>query len=173
MALNKLPAEFLDLNEMGSQTRGVSILYGRRADGSLVAINVADDGTIASGATFSAGSIAIKDATSSAAANVQVTGGLPNALVVAAQGSKNSYFADQTILALTGAFQAISFGFTSFNISVFNDDSTQILEYSFNGTLIHGRLKVGEAVSMDYRAQSGIYLRNPGGSGGLYRIAIY
>ena len=184
--LNKLPLEFLDLNEMGTQSRGVSVLYGRRADGSLVAVNVADDGTLSinTTATISAsdiqiGAVEIKDGDSAdleTAARVRVleknvAKGTNAGLVVNPQGSTNAYFADQTTLALTGAFQQLSFGFTSFNITFLNDSAITI-EASFNGTNVHHRFKPAEGMSWDYRAQPSIWLRTTTVAGN-YRISAY
>lgn len=183
---NKLPLEFLDLNEMTTASRGVSVLYGRRADGTLVAVNVADDGTLSinSSVTFSAsdlqiGAVEIKDGDSAdieTAARVRVleknvSKGTNAAMVVNAQGSTNAFFADQTVLALTNTFQQLSFGFTTFNITFLNDSAITI-EVSFNGTNVHHRFKPAEGMSWDYRAQPSIWLRTTTVAGN-YRISAY
>ena len=184
---NKLPLEFLDLNEMGTQSRGVSVLYGRRADGSLVAVNVADDGTLSinssvviSPGDLQIGAVEIKDGDSAdveTAARVRVlekdpSKGTNSAMVVSAQGSTNSYFADQVTLPLTGVFQQLSFGFTSFNITFLND-SSQTIDISFDGVNTHQRFKPSEGLSMDYRSQPSIYIKTVSGLAANYRLSAY
>ena len=175
---NKLPFEYLDLNEMGTQSRGVSVLYGRRADGTLVAVNVADDGTLSinssvviNASDIQIGAVELKNATSDDRAVIQVRPGLPNTLAVNSIGSSNAYFADQTTLALTNAFQQLAFGFTSFNITFLNDSAITI-EASFDGVNVHHRFKPAEGMSWDYRARSSIWLRTTTVAGN-YRLSVY
>lgn len=116
------------------------------------------------------GSIQIKDPVAATEANVVVSAGQPNALATKITGSTNSFFQDQVGLALTGAFQDTLFGFTSFSISLVNDDPAITIEYSFNGVTVHGRLAPGESNTMDFRAQPGIWLK---GSAAAYRLMAY
>lgn len=175
---NKLPFEYLDLNEMGTSARGVSVLYGRRADGSLVAVQVADDGTlnINTTATISAsdiqiGAVELKNDISDDRVRVLVTPSLPNALVTTVNGSTNSFYVDDTITPLTTSFASSSFGFTSKSITVIND-SVNVIDFSFDGVNVHGKLRNGEATTMDHRAQTGIYLRS-NIAGSNYRVWSY
>ena len=166
MAFNKLPLEFLDLNDMGTQSRGVSVLYGRRTDGSLVAVNVADDGTLSINSTVTInpgdiqiGAVEIKDSITDDRVRVLVVPTLPNAVVTTVNGSTNSFYVDNTITALTTLFALSSFGFTSKSITVIND-SINVIDFSFDGVNVHGKLRNGEATTMDHRAQTGIYLKS-------------
>lgn len=177
-ALNKLPFEFLDLNEMSTSSRGVSVLYGRRTDGSLVAVNVADDGSLSinSNVVISPGDIAIgavelKNATTDDRANVIVTADLPNAVVTTINGSRNSFYLDDAVVALTTSFVSNPFGFTSKSITVIND-STETLTFSFDGVNTHGKLKSFESAIMDQRAQTGIWLKSSL-AGSAYRVWSY
>jgi hypothetical protein len=176
--LNKLPLEFLDLNEMGTQSRGVSVVYGRRDDGSLVALKVAADGTLASSASvifspgdIEIGAVEIKNGTTDDRAVVQVTAVLPNAVVATINGSANSFYSDNTVVALTGIFVLQPFGFTSKSITVINE-AAAIMDFSFNGVNVHGKLKNFESTVMDYRAQPGIWLRSSV-PGSAYRVWSY
>ncbi len=177
-APNKLPFEYLDLNEMGTSARGVSVLYGRRADGSLVAVQVADDGTlnINTTATISAsdiqiGAVELKNDISDDRVRVLVVPTLPNALVTTVNGSTNSFYIDNTVTGLTGSFVASSFGFTSKSITIINDSSATI-DFSFNGVATHGKLKSFESAVMDNRAQTQIYLKSSV-PGSAYRVWSY
>lgn len=170
---NKLPYEFLDLNEMTTASRGVVALYGRRADGTLVAIQVDDNGLLASSASFTGGSISIADPLIPAnVANIVVAPNLPNAIATRPTGSTNAYFADQTILATTLVFQQLSFGFTSFSITLINDDSAKSIEFSFDGVNVHGRLKVSNGFTMDFRSHTSIWLRSSVAAAN-YRLMVY
>lgn len=175
---NKLPFEYLDLNEMGTSSRGVSVLYGRRADGTLVAINVADDGSLSinSSVTINPGDIQIgavefKDATTNDRANIVVVGGLPNAVAVTTNGSSDSFYIDNTVSVLTTSFAQELFGFTSKSITVINDSSS-VVDFSFDGINVHGKLKAFESAVMDQRAQASIYLRSTPAAG-AYRVWSY
>lgn len=177
-APNKLPFEYLDLNEMGTSARGVSVLYGRRADGSLVAINVADDGSLSinssvviSASDIQIGAVEIKNGISDDRAVVEVVGGLPNAVVASVNGSRNSFYTDNTVTALTTSFVQQAFGFMSKSITVIND-SVNTVDFSFDGVNVHGKLRNGEATTMDHRAQSSIWLRS-NIAGSAYRTWSY
>jgi len=173
MAFNKLPVEFLDLNEMGTHSRGVSVMYGRRDDGSLVALNVTDDGTLemtVTGVALSLGTaVGIQDPITGNDVNIVTTIGLPDSMAVTVSGSRNSFYSDA--VALTGAFVLQPFGFMSKSITVIND-SAAVVDFSFNGLAVHGKLKGFEAAVMDQRAQSGIYLRSSV-PGSAYRVWSY
>ena len=94
------------------------------------------------------------------------------AIISDIQLSTNRYFQDQSGTALTGSFAAQSFGFPSFSILVVNDDAARYIEYSFDGTDVHGRLHAGESRTMDFRRQRRIWLRGESG-GESYRLEVY
>lgn len=138
------PPQFgVKLQGLDTSTPGV-ILYGVSPDSKVVPIKVDDTGALSS-----AGS-----------------GGAPT-------GSTNSFFTDQTGVVLGASFTGITFGFTSFNITLANDDTTEVIEFSFNGTNIHGRVLVSEEISMDYRTQPKIYLRTVSGNAANYRLSAF
>lgn len=173
---NLLPPTFADLNDLTTATKSVVALYGRKADGTLIAIQCDDNGVLASSAILDAdveiGAVELKDADTDTRGKVK-SDGTDNAVVVVQNGSTQSFFSDHTVVALNGTFTQQLFGFKSFNISLFNDSGAEVIEFSFNGTNIHGRLKVGEGLSMDYRAQTGIYLRTVSGNPADYRLSAY
>lgn len=86
--------------------------------------------------------------------------------------SANSFFSDQSVTALTGSYVSQSFGFTSLSINVANDDSVQTIQFSFDGSTLHGVVLPGEAISMDWRAHSSIWLKAVG-TPGNYRVWSY
>jgi len=137
--MTTLPQTISDLNDITTSTKCVVVLYGRKSDGTLIALNTGDTGDF--GAKFI--------------------------------GSSNAYFSDQTINALTGVFVSQPFSFASFNISLINDDGAETIEYSFDGTNIHGRLTPSQYAYMPYREQSGIYLRTVSGNPANYRLTVY
>lgn len=170
---DKLPFEFFDLNEITSYTRGVpSVMYGRRADGSLVAIQVDDNGVLSSGVSFSGGDIEIgavelKDATTDNRANIlsvneslSVPGTPVGTVANSPIGSVNAFFADNTTDAVSNSWVSLPFGFSSFSMTVINDDVTLDLYISFDGVNTHLKLKPGDGQTMDYRRQSGIWLQS-------------
>lgn len=85
-------------------------------------------------------------------------------------GSANSYYQDQSGTALTGSFAQQLFGFSSFNISLANDSALTDINFSFDGVNTHGTIKPAEIFVMDYRRQTGIYLK---GAGAEYRVMAY
>lgn len=89
-------------------------------------------------------------------------------------GSSNAYFCDENMVALTNAFVARPFGFTSFSISLTNDGAVTegYIEYSFDGTTVHGRINNGEGFAHDFQAQPSIWLRGQNG-GEKYRLGAY
>ena len=65
----ELPQTFTDVGELSTSTNGVMVLYGRRADGSLVAVEVDADGKLSTNAAVTIppgdiqiGAVEIKDA---------------------------------------------------------------------------------------------------------------
>lgn len=154
----QLPLEYADLNEMSTASRGVSVMYGRRSDGSLIALQVDDNGVLASSAVFS-GTVDV--------GTVVVSSG-----TVSIAGSSNSYYLDQGVTALTTAYQHFVFGFTSVSITIINDDQNDTLTFSFNGSAVHGTIQPGETFVMDNRAQAGIYLKSSS-AGASYRVMAY
>ena len=95
------------------------------------------------------------------------------AIISDIQISTNKYFEDQSGTALTTSFAKQEFGFASFSIFIANDQSsTGYIEYSFDGTNIHGRLGATEKRSMDFRRQREIWLRGESG-GESYRLEVY
>jgi len=184
MDLQPLP-KILQQKDLSTSTRGVSVLYGRKTDGTLIAVEVDNDGKLGSTATFSGsitlGAAKIEDGTTTTKAKVK-SDGTDNALVVTQNvqptplGSTNSFFSDNTLNAVSNvAWVTLPFGFSSFSITVINSDSTRHLEYSFNGgTNRHGYLKPGEGMTMDFRRQSSISLRVASGVGNItYRLWSY
>ena len=145
MTYNLQPS-YSDVSELTTSDKAIVVLYGRFADGTIIPVQVNSSGVLATSGGGGGGGIS---------------------------PSANAFFADQTNVVLTGTFTSQSFGFISLSISLFNDDPSQVIEFSFNGTTIHGRVKVGEALAMDYRAQSQIYLRTVSGSSALYRVSSY
>lgn len=175
---NKLPFEFLDLNDITSYTKGVpSVLYGRRTDGTLVAIQVDDDGILASGASVSVGAVELKNGTTADKGVIRADDALTpeNALVVTENGSSNSFFADNVSNAVDDTtWVTLPFGFNSTSITVINDDLSKDLWVSFDGgTTTHMKLKFGEGQTMDKRQQSSISLRSATAGVVLYRTWVY
>ncbi len=84
--------------------------------------------------------------------------------------SSNGFFRDQTDLALTTAFQVVDFGFTSIRIFIASDSAT--IEYSLNGTDVHGRLTNGQYRDMEDRVLSRLFIRGTAG-GEAYRLDVY
>lgn len=121
-------------------------------------------------AQFDADSVTIVGASGTAA---EVANG---ALSTSAKvvGSANSFFSDPAATALTTAWQNFTFGFTSVSILVSNDGiaGDRYIEYSFDGSTVHGRILGGEVRVMDLRSQPGIYLRGEAGAE-LYRLEAY
>lgn len=92
-------------------------------------------------------------------------------------GSSDVFFKDSSMVTIppTPTWVGITFGFTSYSISLTNDGVTAgagFIEYSFNGANVHGRVLAGEGFAHDFQAQSGIYLRGQTG-GEEYRLGAY
>lgn len=96
------------------------------------------------------------------------------AIISDIQLSKNSYFSDQTTTALTTAFVKQGFGFHSFSIIIANDASATYIEFSFDGTTVHGRIKDTDQTprEMPFRRHEAIWLRGEAG-GEAYRLEAY
>jgi hypothetical protein len=94
------------------------------------------------------------------------------AIISDIQMSKNGWFCDGDTHALTTTFAGFTFGFPSFSITLFNDAGNGSIEYSFDGTTFHGRVKAGEVRKMDYCRHSGIWLRTED-EAGAYRLEVY
>lgn len=167
-----LPPEFLDINDLTTSSRGVSVLYGRREDGSLVAVKVDDSGYLPiTLASIQIEAIELKDPVSSNMANVEPVAGSKNGLGVVPYGSNNSFYSDQTVLALTGSFQQVGpFGFESMCIYIANDSMATDIQYSFDGTHVHGTIKPGKERLMEFRRQPTLYLL---GNTAAYRVEVY
>ncbi len=147
----QLPLEYADLNEMSTASRGVVVLYGRRSDGSLIALQTTNDGLL--GVTTS---LSMERA------------------VAPAKGSSNAFFIDAFIAPLTEEFKQFPFGFESTSITIINDDKTNTLIYSFDGKTVHGKINAGEKFIMDNRSQSKIFLKTSGPTNDiLYRVMVY
>ena len=86
--------------------------------------------------------------------------------------SSSAFFKDQVTLTLTTAFQVVDFGFNSIKVFIANDHATNYIEYSIDGTNVHGRLKGLEQRDMPDRLLSRIYLRGQVG-GETFRVEIY
>src|SRR5260221_6582493 len=116
MTYNLQPS-YSDVSELTTSDKAIVVLYGRFADGTIIPVQVNSSGVLATSGGGGGGGIS---------------------------PSANAFFADQTNVVLTGTFTSQSFAVISLSISLFNDDPSQVIEFSFNGTTIHGRVKVGE-----------------------------
>ena len=94
------------------------------------------------------------------------------AIISDIQLSKNGYFKDQAGQALTASFVRFEIGFASFSITLFNDAVGKYIEYSFDGTTVHGRVKAGEVRTMDFCRHADVWLRGESGSE-AYRLEAY
>lgn len=96
------------------------------------------------------------------------------AIITGIEMSTNSYFQDQSGTALTTSFVKQEFGFASFCIVLANDATGTYIEYSFDGTAVHGRIKDTDdgLKSMLFRRQGSIWLRGESG-GEAYRLEVY
>lgn len=94
------------------------------------------------------------------------------AIISDIQLSKNGYFEDQTGHLLTTSFSKYEFGFSSFSITLINDATGKYIEYSFDGTNVHGRVRAGEARKMDFCRHTEAWLRGESGSES-YRLEVY
>ena len=84
-------------------------------------------------------------------------------------GSRESKFIDDTGLTLTTGFQAQLFGLNATSIIISNDDTAGYIEYSWNGSDVHGKLLAGETLILTRISQEDIHLRGQAG-GESYRV---
>lgn len=131
------------LEELGPSVPA-SVLYGVTPDNQFIPINVDESGRLVAG------------------------------------GSNNSLFTNQDQLSLTKQFQKVDFTFLSTHIYLYNDSTSYntlsgepVLEFSFDGTQIHGQLRAGESALMSFRSQPAIYLRGLGSGSLVYRLMAY
>lgn len=160
-------------------------MYGRRADGTLVAVQVDNNGVLASGITLSGsdiqiGAVELKDSTTDARANIlsideslSVPGTAVGAVATTPVGSTNAFFVDDTTDAVSNSWVSLPFGFSSHSITVINDDALLDLWVSFDGVNIHLKLKPGDGQTMDYRRQNGIWLQSSAVGPIAYRAWAY
>jgi hypothetical protein len=96
------------------------------------------------------------------------------AIITGIEMSTNSYFQDQSGTALTTSFVKQEFGFKSFCITLANDANGAYIEYSFDGTVVHGRVKDTDSQPkvMTFRRQGSIWLRGESGAE-PYRLEVY
>ena len=96
------------------------------------------------------------------------------ALKVTSTGSTatGEYFEDESGTALTSSFAQQSFGFDSRGIIIVNDSASRYIEWSWDGVNVHGKLKLGESITMDNKSESSIYLRGESG-GEEYRVIAW
>lgn len=87
-------------------------------------------------------------------------------------GSTNNYFVDGTTDATSGDFATPkTFGFNSDSL-VISNDSGNVIEFSFDGSTIHGNLKSREVLTFSNKKESDIYLRSTSGAD-TYRVWAY
>ena len=80
-------------------------------------------------------------------------------------GKDKSKFVDSTP-TLTTAFQKITIGFNASDFVISNDHASQYIEYSFDGTTVHGKLLSGEVIPEYGVSYSNIWMRGEiGGEG--------
>ena len=96
------------------------------------------------------------------------------AIITGIEMSANSYFQDQSGTALTASFVKQEFGFQSFCITLANDSTGTYIEYSFDGTTVHGRIKDtdDQPKIMFFRRHDAIWVRGESG-GEAYRLEVY
>lgn len=143
-----LQTSYPDVSQLTTNDKAISVVYGR-VPGTGAIIPILIDGTGA----------------------LSVSGGGGGGGGSSVAPSSNSFYIDQAT-PLTGAYVHHLFGFTSVNISVANDDSTQVIQFSFDGATLHGTVLPEEDLSMDWRGQPGIWIKATG-TPGNYRIWSY
>jgi len=178
----QLPPTFADLSELTTSSNGAVVLYGRRTDGSLVALQVDVNGVLSSSATIAGsdiqiGAIEIKDADADIRAKVKADGAGENAVVVVqnqpSAGSSNRFFEDQNGTVIGAVWTQLTFGFSCFSLMILNDDAAKVIEFSYDGTNVHGRVNVGEGFVFDFKAETGVYLRTIGAGPASYRVSAH
>ena len=95
-------------------------------------------------------------------------------IIAGIQVSANSYYKDQAGTALTTGFVEQEFEFGSVCIIIANDATGKYIEYSFDGTKVHGRIEDDDTQPkmMMLRYHKSIYLRGESG-GEAYRLEVY
>ena len=95
-------------------------------------------------------------------------------IIAGIQVSANKYYEDQAGTVLTAAFVEQEFDFHSICIIIANDATGKYIEYSFDGTNVHGRIEDDDDQPkvMMLRYQKSIYLRGESG-GEAYRLEVY
>lgn len=95
-------------------------------------------------------------------------------IIVSTELSKGQYFEDQAGTALTTAFVEQDFGFCAASIALFNDATGKYIEWSVDGTNVHGRLKDTDDQPrvILFKNVNSIYLRGESG-GESYRLEVY
>jgi len=95
-------------------------------------------------------------------------------IIAGIQVSANAYFKNQAGTALTTEFVEQDFDFHSVCIIIANDATGKYIEYSFDGTSVHGRIEDSDDQPkiMMLRYQKSIYLRGESG-GEAYRLEVY
>jgi hypothetical protein len=141
-----LQTSYPDVSVLTTNDKAISVIYGRAPDGDIIPIQIDNSGVVATSGGGGGG------------------GSTPP--------SSNSFYIDQSAGALTGTYTHYVFGFTSVSISVTNDDPSQIVQFSFDGTHLHGTVLPEEAISMDWRGQPGIWIKATG-TPGNYRLWSY
>ena len=178
---NKLPSQIFDLNDLTTSSRSVSVLYGRKSDGSLIALDVDDNGILSSNATvvitgsdIKIGAVEIEDKTSGLRAcviNDQALTPAPSILTTE-HGSSNHFFSDDTTNAVDDtAFVDLAVGFNTRSVTIINDDSTKDLLVSFTTVThpIHAKLKPGDGQTFDSMEVNNISLQSAAVGVILYR----
>ncbi len=94
------------------------------------------------------------------------------AIISDIQMSRNSWFSDNTVQALTATYTPFEFGFASFSITLSSDAASGWIEYSFDGVHTGGRVKPGGARKMDFCRHRMIWLKGQTG-GEEYRLEVY
>lgn len=82
-------------------------------------------------------------------------------------GSTNWFYTSSDIISLTTTFQQFSFNFTARALVIINDSDTNYIEFSFDGTNVHGKLKSHEVFMFDGISRDLIYLRGQAGGEGF------
>jgi len=88
------------------------------------------------------------------------------------QISKHGWFSDNGVRTLTAVFGEFEFGFASFSITLCNDAESGLIEYSFDGQTVHGRVMPGEIRKMDFCRHGVVWLRGQSGAE-PYRLEVY
>ncbi|MEM4711325.1 MAG: hypothetical protein QXL18_05245 [Candidatus Woesearchaeota archaeon] len=82
-------------------------------------------------------------------------------------GSTDWFYISSDITSLTTEFHLFAFNFTARAIVIINDSDTNYIEFSFDGTNVHGKLKSHEVFMFDGISRDSIYLRGQAGGEGF------